>query len=178
MTLNFILQKNHHNHEGFYGKRILRQNDYFVEESFCPLVVAALRYYCSTTPLWLMIWFYLLLTGCTTSYFVLDIIDLPPPQNVRAERRGEQIVINWQPGRERRRATLAGYKLFTARHSLATTPVHELPPPILLSATDTTFILAPADSAKLFLHIRSYLDRHKISLPSLPEVIVPGMATK
>lgn len=122
--------------------------------------------------------FCIFLAGCATAYFVLDIIDLPPPQNVRAARYGEQITINWQPGRERRRALFSGYKLFFARHSLATTPVHELPPPILLSATDTTFTLVMVDTAKLFLHIRSYLDRQRISLPSLPEVIVPATSTK
>ena len=101
----------------------------------------------------------LFLLGCATSYQVLDIIDLPPPQNVRAERRGEQIIVHWQPGRKRRRRQFAGYKLFIARHSLATTPVQELPPPIALPATDTTVAFAAMDTAKLFLHIRSYMDR-------------------
>jgi len=114
------------------------------------------------------------LAGCAASYQVLDVIDLPPPQNVRAERRGEQIIVRWQPGRERRRGQFAGYKLFIARHSLATTPVQELPPPIALPATDTILAFAAMDTAKLFLHIRSYMDRQRLSLPSLPEVIVPG----
>lgn len=131
-----------------------------------------------------MRWFYLIgfclfLVGCATSaYFILDVIDLPPPQNVQAVRHGEQIIVSWQAGRERGRAAFAGYKLFFAQHSLATTAVHELPPPILLNATDTSFALAAVDTAKLFLHMRSYLDQQRISLPSLPEVIVPGTSTK
>lgn len=124
------------------------------------------------------IWFCIFFAGCAASYFVLDIIDLPPPQNVRAVRYGGQIIINWQPGRERRRPLFTGYKLFFARHSLAATPVRELPPPILLSAAESTFTLATNDTTKLFLHLRSYLDRQRISLPSLPEVIVPGTSAK
>ena len=122
--------------------------------------------------------FCIFFAGCAASYFVLDIIDLPPPQNVRAVRYDGKIVINWQPGRERRRPLFAGYKLFFARHSLAATPVPELPPPLLLSAAESTFTLATNDTTKLFLHLRSYLDRQRISLPSLPEVIVPGNPAK
>lgn len=125
-----------------------------------------------------IILFCILFAGCATSYFVLDIIDLPPPQNVRAIRHDGKIIIYWQPGRERRRPLFRGYKLFFARYSLAATPVDELPPPLLLSAAESTFTLASNDTAKLFLHLRSYLDRQRISLPSLPEVIVPGTSAR
>ncbi|MCG3120106.1 MAG: hypothetical protein ALAOOOJD_02726 [bacterium] len=115
-----------------------------------------------------------LAASCSAPYQIVDVIDLPPPQQVQAERRGEQIIIRWQPGRERRRLQFVGYKLFVASSSLATTPVQELPAPIALAATDTIFVLTTTDTTRLFLHIRSSLGRHMMSLPSLPEVIVPG----
>jgi hypothetical protein len=42
-----------------------------------------------------------------------------------------------------------------------------------LPDTATTFSLATADTTRLFLHIRSCVGKRKVSLPSLPEVIVP-----
>ncbi len=115
-----------------------------------------------------------LLTGCAASYQVLDVIDLSPPRQVEAERRGDQVTIRWQAGSERRHLQFSGYKLFVAAHSLATTPVQELPPPFWLPGTATTFSFAVTDTARLFIHIRSCAGKSKFSLPSLPEVIVPG----
>lgn len=115
-----------------------------------------------------------LLLGCGASYQVIDVIELPPPLQVEAERRGDQITIRWQAGAERRHVQFSGYKLFVATRSLATTPVPELPPPFWLPDTATTFSFAVKDTAKLFIHIRSYAGKQKLSLPSLPEVIVPG----
>jgi hypothetical protein len=118
------------------------------------------------------------LIGCASSYQVIDFIDLPPPQGVRAERRGDQIIIHWLPGRERRQPQFSGYKLFVATHSLATTPVQELPPALALFKADTAFSFATVDTTTLFLHIRSCLGKQKISLPSLPEVMVPGKSIR
>jgi hypothetical protein len=113
------------------------------------------------------------LAGCAASYQVMDVIDLPPPRQVQAERRGDQITIRWQAGSERRHAQFSGYKLFVAARSLATMPVQELPPPFWLPDTATTFSFAVKNTAKLFIHIRSCAGKSKFSLPSLPEVIVP-----
>ncbi len=126
-----------------------------------------------------LVWFVLdislcILAGCASSYQVIDVIDLPPPRQVETERRGDQIVIRWQAGSERRHAQFSGYKLFVATHSLATTPVQELPPPFWLPGTSTTFSFATTDTARLFIHIRSCAGKSKFSLPSLPELIVPG----
>lgn len=115
-----------------------------------------------------------LVASCSAPYQIVDVIDLPPPQHVQAERQGEQIIVRWQPGRERRRPQFSGYKLFWAPHSLATTPVQELPAPLALPAVDTVLVLTATDTTQLFLHIRSGLGKHLMSLPSLPEVIVPG----
>lgn len=114
--------------------------------------------------------------GCaaSSSYKIIDVIDLPPPRQVQAERHGDQVIIRWQTGPERRLVRFSGYKLFMAKHSLATTPVQELPAPIDLADTDTTFAFVSTDTVKLFLHLRSSLGGQNLSLPSLPEVIVPG----
>jgi hypothetical protein len=118
--------------------------------------------------------FYALLAGCAASYQVIDVIDLPPPRQVQAERHGDQITIRWQAGPERQQAQFSGYKLFITTRSLATTPVQELPSPFWLPGTATTFSFAAKDTASLFIHIRSCAGKNKFSLPSLPEVIVPG----
>jgi hypothetical protein len=117
--------------------------------------------------------FCIFLIGCASSYQVIGVIDLPPPQQVQAERRSDQIIVRWRPGLERRQPHFSGYKLFMAPHSLATTPAQELPPPIALPDNATTFSLAAGDATRLFLHIRSCVGKRKVSLPSLPEVIVP-----
>jgi hypothetical protein len=122
----------------------------------------------------LIIYICALLAGCATSYQVIDVIDLPPPRQVEAVRRGDQITIRWQAGSERRHAQFSGYKLFAATRSLATTPVQNLPPPFWLPDTATTFSFAVKDTARLFIHIRSCAGKQKLSLPSLPEVVVPG----
>jgi hypothetical protein len=118
--------------------------------------------------------FCLLLAGCAASYQVLDVIDLSPPREVRAEREGDRVTIRWQPGVERRQKQFSGYKIFVAAKSLATTPALALPAPITLPDTVTTFSFASKDTARLFIHLRSCAGKRQISLPSLPEVIVPG----
>ncbi len=123
---------------------------------------------------WLWLSSGVLIFGCAASFQVIDVIDLPPPRQVEAERRGGQITIRWQAGSERRHAQFSGYKLFMATHSLATTPVRELPQPYCLPDTATTFSFATTDTARLFIHIRSCAGKSKFSLPSLPEMVVPG----
>ena len=118
--------------------------------------------------------FCLLLAGCATSYQIIDVIDLPPPRQVQAARQDNQITVHWQAGSERQHAQFSGYKLFVAKHSLATTPLKELPPAFWLPGTVTTFSFAATDTARLFIHIRSCAGKSKFSLPSLPEVIVTG----
>ncbi len=126
--------------------------------------------------LWLarVICFYVLVAGCAASYQVLDVIDLPPPRQVQVERHGDQITIRWQAGAEHKQMHFSGYKLFIATRSLATTPVRELPAPIMLPDTATMFFYSSTDTARLFIHLRSCAGKRKISLPSLPEVVVPG----
>lgn len=114
------------------------------------------------------------LAGCAASYQVLDVIDLPPPREVRAERHGDNVTIRWQPGAERKRREFSGYKIFVAAKSLATTAVQELPAPVTLPDSATTLSFAAKDTAQLFIHVRSCAGKTKLSLPSLPEVIVPG----
>jgi hypothetical protein len=114
-----------------------------------------------------------MLIGCSASLQVADVLDLPPPRQVRAERRDDQVTVRWRPGAEQKHAQFSGYKLFVATRSLAATPVHELPPPFSLPDTATTFSFAAADTATLFIHLRSCAGKQKLSLPSLPEVVAP-----
>jgi hypothetical protein len=115
---------------------------------------------------------FILLTGCAARYQVLDVIDLSPPRQVQAERHGGQITVRWRAGAERQAKEFSGYLLYVARYSLVTTPAQELPSPVVLPDTSTTYFFLSTDSAKLFIHLRSRAGARKISLPSLPEVIV------
>ncbi|MDZ7289634.1 MAG: hypothetical protein ONB44_10625 [candidate division KSB1 bacterium] len=121
---------------------------------------------------------FVLLIGCATSYRVFDVIELPPPQQVQAERHDDQVTIRWQAGVERRHPKFSGYRLFMATRSLASTPVWKLPSPIILPDTINWFSFTSADTSTLFLHIRSCAGKQKLSLPSLPEVMVPGKSIR
>lgn len=115
---------------------------------------------------------FFLAIGCSASYQVRDVIDLPPPRHVRAERLGKNVTVRWQAGLERRAMNFSGYLLFMATHSLINTPVHELPPPVVLPDTSTAYSFPFAKSGTLFIHLRSRAGKRTVSLPSLPEVIV------
>jgi hypothetical protein len=116
----------------------------------------------------------LLISGCAATYEVIDVIDLSPPRRVQAERHVNQVTVHWRAGSERHVEKFSGYLLFTATHSLASIPVRELPSPIVLPDTSTTYSFLSTDTVKLFIHLRSRAGTRQISLPSLPEVIVPG----
>jgi hypothetical protein len=101
------------------------------------------------------------------------VIELPPPRQVQAERRDNQIKIRWRAGREQQMPQFSGYQLFIAKRSLVNMPVRNLPSAIALPDTATSFSFASTDTVKLFIHLRSRAGKYKISLPSLPEVMVP-----
>jgi hypothetical protein len=42
------------------------------------------------------IWLSALALGCAAAWQVRDVLELPPPAEVRAERRGRQIIISWR----------------------------------------------------------------------------------
>jgi hypothetical protein len=115
---------------------------------------------------------FFLATGCSAGYQVRDVIDLPPPRRVQAERLGGKVTVRWQAGLERRAMNFSGYLLFMATRSLITTPVHELPPPLVLPDTSTAYSFPSAETDALFIHLRSRAGNRAVSLPSLPEVIV------
>jgi hypothetical protein len=135
-----------------------RRNFYFLRE----FLVRVLTWRANTLAV--------LIFGCTASLQVIDVLDLPPPTQVRAARRNGQVTVRWRPGAEQKHPQFTGYKLFVAKRSLAATPVAELPPALSLPDTATAFSFAAPDTATLFIHLRSCAGKHKLSLPSLPEV--------
>ncbi len=116
----------------------------------------------------------LILTGCVSTLQVRDLIDLPPPQNVRAMRQHHDITVTWQAPAAGKQLAFSGYLLYFAPRSLATTPLAQLPSPLELAPQLSQFTFAVADSSAIFIHLRTRAGRKHVSLPSLPEVIVPA----
>ena len=114
----------------------------------------------------------LLLTSCATAIQVQDVIDLPPPAEVRGERIGERITIKWKTGIEVRAVDFAGYFLYFAPYSLAVTPLDEMPSPVAVPPGATEYSMAVSDSLPRFIHLRSRAGKRKLSLPSVPELAV------
>lgn len=114
----------------------------------------------------------LLFAGCVTVTHVRDVLDLPPPQQVQSRREGNTATIFWQAGAESRQGDFAGYLLYVAPRSLATEPLQQMPAPIAIAKGLTEHTIVLGDSLPLFIHVRSRAGRNKISLPSLPELII------
>ena len=117
-----------------------------------------------------------LFVGCVQAIHVSDVIDLPPPQEVQAVRQQDFITVKWQKPGGLERDDLAGYFLYFAPRSLAAVPMAQLPRPLEIAPQLTQFTFTVADSSPLFIHMRTRAGRKHVSLPSLPEVIVPPVS--
>lgn len=114
----------------------------------------------------------LLLAGCATVTQVRDVLELPPPQQVQSRRESNTATIFWPAGAESRQADFDGYLLYVSPRSLATAPLQDMPAPIVIAKGVTEHTIVIGDSLPLFIHVRSRAGRNKISLPSLPELII------
>lgn len=114
----------------------------------------------------------LLLAGCVTVTQVRDVLDLPPPQQVQSRRQDNTVTISWQAGAETRQLDFAGYLLYVSPRSLTTVPLSAMPAPIGIAKDVTEHTIVLGDSLPLFIHVRSRAGRNKISLPSMPELII------
>ena len=112
--------------------------------------------------------------ACSSAIRISSVIDLPPPTNVRHKYGDELIKISWNAGPEQDVLNFKGYLLYFSNRSLATVPFSQLPAPVEISARTTEFNLAVSDSLPVFVHVRSRAGHRKISLPSLPELIIHG----
>lgn len=112
-------------------------------------------------------------SACVQTVRVRDLIDLPPPSQVQAVRRQDHITVAWQaPAAGRLKSN--GYLLYYAPRSLTATAFASLPPPVELAPQLSQFTFASTDSSPVFIHMRTRAGRQNVSLPSLPEVVVPG----
>lgn len=112
------------------------------------------------------------LAGCVTMLNVQDVIGLPPPANVQSRRAGQSLTISWQAGEEARVPDFSGYLLYVSSRSLAGTPLAELPTPIVIGRGFTAHTFTIGDSLPLFVQVRSRAGRNRLSLPSLPELVI------
>ena len=113
--------------------------------------------------------------GCAASWQVRDVLELPPPADLRAERKGRQITISWRAYPSDEVLDFSGYLLYFASRSQARTPFDQMPPPVEIPPEATQFTLEVADSLPVFIHMRSRAGGKKISLPTVPELIMPPL---
>jgi len=112
------------------------------------------------------------LAGCVTMLHVQDVIELPPPAKVQSRRAGQSLTISWQAGEEARVPDFSGYLLYVSSRSMAGTPLAELPTPIVIGRGFTAHTIVIGDSLPLFVQVRSRAGRNRLSLPSLPELVI------
>ncbi|MGH7493061.1 MAG: hypothetical protein ACREOO_11770 [bacterium] len=120
----------------------------------------------------------LLFVSCVQGLRFRDVIDLPPPQDVQAFRHHDSITVKWQKPGALARDDLTGYFLYFAPRSLAAISLAQLPRPIEIPPQLTLFTFAVADSSPVFIHMRTRSGRKHVSLPSMPELIVPPVVSR
>ncbi|MDZ7266956.1 MAG: hypothetical protein ONB48_05710 [candidate division KSB1 bacterium] len=112
------------------------------------------------------------LAGCVAVMQVEDVITLPPPQKVRSQSAGQKLTIFWQAGPEAHVPGFNGYLLYVSPRSMAGLTLADLPAPIAINRGLTSHTLTVGDSLTLFIQVRSRVGRNRISLPSLPELVI------
>ncbi len=119
-----------------------------------------------------LVMFGLMLASCATSTLVRDVLDLPPPENVRGVRNDGLVTITWEASTNKP-PDFSGYLLYYAERSLANVPLAAMPKVVELPDLATQYSFAFADSLPVFVHLRSRAGNGYVSLPSLPEVALP-----
>lgn len=117
--------------------------------------------------------FVLALLSCAPPTLVRDVLDLPPPENVRGERNHDLVTITWNSSADKP-ADFSGYLLYYAERSLANVPLIAMPKAVELPDVATQYSFAFADSLPVFVHLRCRAGNGQVSLPSLPEVALPA----
>lgn len=120
--------------------------------------------------------FFILFTNCTAPTLVRDVLDLPPPENVRGERSNGMVTITWDAASANKPPDFSGYLLYYAERSLANVSLLAMPKVVELPDLATQYSFAFADSLPVFVHLRCRAGNGQVSLPSLPEVVLPPPA--
>lgn len=114
----------------------------------------------------------LVLLGCATTIQVRDVLELPPPQNVRGVRENGRVTVTWEASAVKPKE-FSGYLLYYSERSLAYVPFATMPSAVELPALATEYSFTFSDSLPVFIQLRSRSGRDHVSLPSLPEVALP-----
>ena len=128
-----------------------------------------------TTAAWLQSFHFTLVIiaiACAPALQVKDVIDLPPPAGIGSRQEGDRVTVFWEKGAEQQAENFNGYLLYFSTHSLTSVPFAELPKPVELPPNTSEFILVLQEQRPLFVHLRTRAGGNRISLPSLPELII------
>lgn len=110
--------------------------------------------------------------ACAPALQVKDVIDLPPPAGIGSRQAGDRVTVFWENGAEQQAEDFSGYLLYFSTRSLTSVPFSELPKPVELPPQTNEFTLIIQEQRPLFVHLRSCAGGNRISLPSLPELII------
>lgn len=118
--------------------------------------------------------FSFLLWYCAGQYpKVKDVIELSPPQKVKAFYLNNEVKIIWQPSYHENLSNFEGYNIYYSTRSLILSSIKNLPSPIMVNKAQHEVILHDLkESVPYYVHVRSRDKKGNISLPSLPELIV------
>lgn len=108
-----------------------------------------------------------------------QITELQPPQKPAFSEDGSTLVIAWEASPDELSASFDGYNLYLSNKSLMFAPVARLPEPVVLGAVHE-YTLDPARNPgnAIYVQIRSRDRNGGVSLPALPEIVVPGAPEK
>jgi len=119
--------------------------------------------------------FLLFLAGCAAQTRVLDITELAPPRQVSASFSDGRVVVRWQPSLDEQRPQFAGYNVYVSTSSLLITALavdDRLPQPLEVGKVHQAILADLEPGARYFIQVRSRLRSGRISIASLPEVVV------
>lgn len=102
-----------------------------------------------------------------------DATELAPPRKVTLQSVDDHVEIFWQASPDENDPDFAGYNIYYAPRSLILTRIRDLPLPIKVAKDQHAYIFTNLDRHKTyFVNVRSRSRKGKLSLPSLPELII------
>ncbi len=112
----------------------------------------------------------ILICTCTPPTPKLEsLFRLTPPGDVRVRCETDSCRITWLASTHEDDPDFAGYQIYISNTSLLFASSAQLPIPITVSRSKKIMLIEKPVNP-VFIHMRSFTDDRKISLPSLPEL--------
>ncbi len=103
------------------------------------------------------------------------ITELAPPVSPVWSEKAGQVLLSWEKSPSESSPDFAGYNIYIAEYSLIFTSPKDLPLPVTLELQQKyLFSQSEQINKTTFVHIRSRDVDGGVSLPSLPEIIIPA----